>query len=220
MSAGLEGYTDSGALLYSTAGKNLHFIGLATFVSVTATVARFSIESNGYPLVMARLSVNETLCVTDVFNVGGKVWHINVTGPSARGANLLCYGELTYESSRGPFGLRTLADNGEVSFDSTWNPLWLSEVHTRYGESLTVANMGATHSRSYSMPAMSVYAAAQSTPGMGGSGGIYMLGITRTQLGHTYAWTTVSVGAEPRPPGTTASRVNHAVFVIESSGVE
>jgi len=39
------------------------------------------------------------------------------------------------------------------------------------------------------------------------------------QGGHAYAWTTLFVGAEPRPPGATASRVNHAVFVIESRGI-
>jgi hypothetical protein len=219
MSEGFEGYTDHGSLLYSMAGKNLHFIGMASLVSGGAQTARFTIQSTRYPLVLARMLVGETLCVYNVFNEGGTTWFIDVAGPSARGANLLCYGELTYEFPRGPFGLRTLTDNGEVSFDTTRNPLWLSEVHTQYGETMTVANMGVTHSRTYTAPALSVYAAAQSTPGVGASGGIYMLGITRVQGGHSYSWTTAFPGAEPRPPGATASRVNHAVFVIESLGV-
>jgi len=217
MSSGFEGYTDNGALLYSTAGKSLHFIGTAALVSGAEQTARFTIQSPRYPLVLARMMVGETLCVYNVFNEGGATWYIDVAGPSARGATLLCYGELVYESPRGPFGLRTMADTGEVSFDTTRNPLWLSEVHTQYGETLTVANMGVTHSRTYTAPALSVYAAAQSTPGMGG--GIHMLGVTRVQGGHAYAWTTLFVGAEPRPPGATASRVNHAVFVIESRGI-
>lgn len=220
MSSGFEGYTDSGALLYSTAGKSLHFIGTAALVSGTSQVARYTIQSARYPLVLARMTVGETLCIYNVFNEGGSTWYIDVAGPSARGATLLCYGELMYESPRGPFGLRALTDEGEVSFDTTRNPLWLSEVHTQYGETLTVANMGVTHSRTCTAPALSVYAAAQSTPGMGGSGGTYMLGVTRVQGGHTYAWTTLVVGAEPRPPGATASRVNHAVFVVESAGVQ
>ncbi|KQW02208.1 hypothetical protein [Rhizobacter sp. Root1221] len=220
MTFGLQGFTEGGALLYSTEGKSLHFLGVAAYSSSPSTLmARYAIQSATYPVVLARMAVGDTLCIQNVSNGGGNTWYIDVLGPQRMGAVLLCYGALTNEPSLGSFGLRALTSSGEVSFDSTRNPLWLSEVHTQYGESLAVANMSAAYARSYMSPACSVYAAAQHAPGPGAAGGIFMLGIKRVAGGHTYAWTTAYAGTTGGSPSSTAFRVNNAVFVIESSGL-
>lgn len=219
MSFGLQGFTDAGKLLYTTEGRCLHFLGVASYSGAhTAYIARYTITSPAYPLVLAKMGIGDLLCVASVTNAGGNTWNIDVTGPTRGGAVLLCYGPLTTEGSLGTFGLRTLTATGQVSFDSTRNPLWLSEVFTQYGETLTISNMVVNYAKSYVNPACSVYAAAQVTPGPGS--GIYYLGVKRTSTGHLFEWTTYA----PRTTGTgqagtTASRVNNAVFVIESAGL-
>ena len=215
MSYGYENLTDSGALLATADAKCMHFLGVASLTSTVSTfVTQYQITSPMRPLVFARMAVNDALCIYRVTAQANSVWAIDVIGPQRATAQLLCFSALSTEPPAESYGLRLLMPDGQVAFDSTRKPLWLSELFTQYGATLTPATMAQTWARSYNLPALTVYAVAQATPGPGG--GIYMLGIKRSTTGHQYVWCTVSSGTGTP---TTANFCNNTVFLIESLGL-
>jgi len=215
MTYGLQIETDAGKLLISGDAKCMHYLGTASVNSdPSALIRRYQISASSRPLIFAKIAVGETVCVYNVVDAGGGVWTFDVVGTARLSGTFYCFAALTTESPLDAYGLRTYLSTGQVAFCSTRKPLWLSEVFTFTGASLSPSTMTATYAQSYAAVGMTAYATAQSTPGQGG--GVYYLGVQRTSTGHIHAWCTVTSGTGTP---TTALNVNAAVFVIETNGL-
>lgn len=212
MSFGSENYTTDGSLLTSSLGKNLHYVGTATLTTTTTTQASYAIVSVNEPMVFARIPVNSTVCISMPTGTSPN-WTFNATGTGRLSSTFICFAALSTESALSTYGMRILTDTGEVSFDSSRFPLWISEIFTVNSASIAKTATQVAYANTYVTPAVTAPASAQATPGPGG--GIYILGVKAVTGGHVLEWCTVQSGTGSPP--TTLTNIDTTNVVIESS---
>lgn len=238
MSFGLQVTTDSGEWVVNEQVPALHYLGQAVFVGAVGDgvageqIGKYRITSSAAPFVLLRMAVNSAASSGRVVNVGTNLWEIDVFGdPSA----VLCYGPLGSAAPQEPWGLRVWDAAGNVTFDTTRFPLWVSEVFSLTGSSGTFPNAapfpaGITLARSYTAPAIAAYSAGSYFRSIGAAGNpgsitndIRRLGWQRTATGYVPVWLYTALGTYSI---TTVSYdhyssgiAGHSILVAETTGL-
>lgn len=230
MTYGLQITTNSGELLVSDTGKTLHFIGFAAKDAsfVHDVQVQYNISSPGRrPLVLVRgLAVGDTIAVLSTLDLGNGSWGIRVAGTARNLVQVLCYTHLVLDEPLQPYGLRVLDKNGEVTFDSSRCPFWISEVfaHTQSTTDALISESGRTWAYTYNSPAVMAYACRSMTvrPERYSSSTttVLVLGIKRTSTGHQLYWCYSHLGTSTSPEDEpTYNSIDTAIIVSETAGV-
>lgn len=217
MAYGLETVTAEGRLLTSTEAKNLHFMGYAWHHSTSgqADTRQYRITSVHMPVIFVRLPVGYRIVVYAMQQIDGNTWQFTVQGNGKSVSQFLGYAPLQWHAPNHAYGLRTIANDGTVSFDSSWNPLWIAEAPRAYSASVTSYQWYPhTFAYSYINPAFTCYNAYYATSEMQ----IYLLGIERTANGFKYEWVNANTGGA-YGPDTSIQFINSTVLVTETHGV-